>query len=71
MQASQIPMARTSLYVGDLHPDINEELLYTKFAAAGQIQDIRICRDAATNESLGYAYVNYGWPESGGFLSGL
>lgn len=49
---------QTSLYVGNLHPDVNEHLLFDLFHEAAQISSIYICRHAETKISLGYAYVN-------------
>ncbi|GMI93763.1 poly(A) binding protein 6 [Hibiscus trionum] len=53
------PLQRTSLYVGDLDPNVTEDDLFNKFSAVATVVSIRLCRCLLTGKSLCYAYVNF------------
>lgn len=58
--------ALCSLYVGDLEFNVTDSQLYDYFNEVSPVVvSVRVCRDAASNASLGYGYVNYSNSDDG------
>ncbi|KAG5476870.1 hypothetical protein LSCM1_05202 [Leishmania martiniquensis] len=55
------PAQRTSVYVGDLPVDLPrpEETINSLFSSVAPVVSVKVCRDMATQRSLGYGYVNF------------
>lgn len=58
------PVQRTSVYVGDLPIDLPrpEEAINNLFSTVAPVVSVKVCRDMATQRSLGYGYVNFQTP---------
>lgn len=60
---------KRSLFIGNLDFDAQEEHLWRHFAKAGDVESVRIVRDAKTNIGKGFAYVQY--KDAGAVANGL
>ncbi|KDP29218.1 hypothetical protein JCGZ_16607 [Jatropha curcas] len=52
-----------SLYVGDLHPEVTDGVLFDAFSEFKSLISVRICRDLSTGRSLCYGYINFISPQ--------
>lgn len=48
------PFQSASLYVGDLHVEVTEGLLFELFNRVGPVASIRVCRDAVSYASTSF-----------------
>ncbi|KAI7894940.1 uncharacterized protein EV154DRAFT_414057 [Mucor mucedo] len=55
-----VSKGETALYVGELAPNVNDDILKQHFTKA---KSVHVCRDHVSGKSLGYAYVNFIRPE--------
>lgn len=53
------PEASRSLYIGKLHPSVNEAMLLEIFSTLGAVQEVKVIRDKLTSLSAGYGFVTY------------
>ncbi|KAL8149961.1 hypothetical protein AgCh_006828 [Apium graveolens] len=49
----------SSLYVGDLHPEVGDAQLFDAFSEFQSLGTVRVCRDSTNGLSLCYGYVNF------------
>ena len=48
-----------TVYVGNLEPRVNEEIIWELFLQVGQIMNVHIPRDKVTNEHQSYGFVEF------------
>lgn len=50
------------VYVGELDPNVNEEILFSAFSRIGRIHSLKVMRHIVTGASRGFAFVNFFTP---------
>ncbi|KAJ3057343.1 Nucleolar protein 12 [Rhizophlyctis rosea] len=50
---------KRSVFVGNLPFDVDDESLWGKFGEVGDVENVRVIRDKATNVGKGFAYVQF------------
>eukprot|EP00792_Barthelona_sp_PAP020_P010713 TRINITY_DN432_c0_g1_i1.p1 TRINITY_DN432_c0_g1~~TRINITY_DN432_c0_g1_i1.p1 ORF type:complete len:204 (+),score=64.83 TRINITY_DN432_c0_g1_i1:54-665(+) len=53
----------SSVYVGNLDPNVTEELLWELMIQVGPVQSVRIHRDPVTNEKADFGFVTFQTPQ--------
>ena len=56
---TNIPNADATLYVGNLHPEVNDMELFNFFRPYGDIISCRIMKDIYSGESRGFAFMSF------------
>src|SRR5438045_3408079 len=54
----------TRLYVGNLSPDVTEQILRDLFAQKGPVAEVKLMVDRATGKFRGFAFVTMKTPEA-------
>ena len=58
-RASFDPSNCKSLYVGNLHPYVNEAMLQEIFATLGPVAEVKVIKDKVTGMSAGYGFIKF------------
>lgn len=53
------PVTAKSLYVGNLHPLVTENVLNEIFSTLGPILEVKVIKDKVTSQSAGYGFVKF------------
>lgn len=54
-----IGYALNEVYVGELDPNVNEEILFSAFSRIGRIHSLKVMRHIVTGASRGFAFINF------------
>ena len=59
MNQPRLPQAENTLYVGNLHPDIREDVLFAEFSRFGTLSGCRLLHNTYTGASREFAFVSF------------